>query len=82
MSCWIRGCRREVVFEMDGGRESCGLHYKEGDMSVGTGKCKICGTPTNTSFGFGGSLHYYCEAHKDQLFEKVTGKKPKATKPK
>lgn len=42
-----------------------------------TDKCEICGMPTNLSFGFAGKLHYCCEAHKDELFEKVTGRKPK-----
>jgi hypothetical protein len=48
-----------------------------------TTKCEICSTPTNTSFGFGGKLHYYCKEHKDELFTRVTGRAPKKTpKPK
>ena len=42
-------------------------------------KCEICGTPTNVSFSFGGKEHYYCEAHKDELFTRVTGRAPKKT---
>jgi hypothetical protein len=47
-------------------------------------KCEICKNPTNLSFGFGTGLHYYCDAHKDEIFAKVTGgKKPKTvSKPK
>jgi len=48
-----------------------------GNCEYRMGDEKVCGVPTNTSFGFGGCIYYYCEAHKDQLFEKVTGKKPK-----
>lgn len=39
--------------------------------------CEICGTATNTSFGFGSKIHYYCEKHKNELFKKVTGREPK-----
>ncbi len=39
-------------------------------MVVPTGKCGICGVPTNQSFP------YYCDAHREELFEKVTGTKP------
>jgi len=47
-----------------------------------TTKCEICGTPTNTSFGSSGNLHYYCKEHKDALFTQVTGRAPKkAPKP-
>jgi hypothetical protein len=53
-----------------------------GNCEYRMGNGKVCGVPTNTSFGFGGRIYYYCEAHKDQLFERVTGKKPKPTKPK
>ena len=42
-------------------------------------KCEICGTPTNTSFGPSGNLHYYCNKHRDALFTQVTGKAPKKT---
>jgi hypothetical protein len=45
--------------------------------------CEVCKNPTKFSFGFGTGLHYYCDAHKDELFKKVMGKKPKtAAKPK
>jgi len=39
-----------------------------------TTKCEICGTPTNTSFGSVGNLHYYCKEHKDALFTQVNWK--------
>ena len=42
-----------------------------------TRKCGICGEPTNQSFGFGNTAYYYCDTHKDELFERVTGRKPK-----
>lgn len=42
-----------------------------------TGKCEKCGTPTNESFGPQNDLHYFCPDHKDEVFEKVTGRKPK-----
>jgi hypothetical protein len=44
-----------------------------------TTKCEICDTPTNTSFGSIGNLHYYCKEHRDALFTKVTGRAPKKT---
>ncbi len=48
-----------------------------------TTKCEICGVATNTSFGSVGNLHYYCKEHKDEVFTRVTGRKPKKTpKPK
>jgi hypothetical protein len=47
-----------------------------GQMAI-PAKCEICKTSTNLSFGFGTGLHYYCVAHKEELFEKETGKKPK-----
>jgi len=51
-------------------------------MAAPTSRCEICKNPTNTSFPFGNRNYFYCEAHRDQLYEKVTGKKPKTTKPK
>ena len=51
-------------------------------MIAPTGKCGICGVATNRSFPFGVRAHYYCYAHKDELFEKVTGKRPKPQKTK
>ena len=45
-------------------------------MVIPTGKCGICGVPTNQSFPFGTKAYYYCDAHREELFEKVTGKKP------
>jgi hypothetical protein len=53
-----------------------------GNCEYRMGDGKVCGVPTNTSFGFGRRNYFYCEAHKDQLYEKVTGKKPKIAKPK
>jgi hypothetical protein len=38
--------------------------------------CEICGVPTNLSFKFAGKLHYFCTAHENELFEKVTGGHP------
>jgi hypothetical protein len=49
-------------------------------MDIPTGKCEVCKTPVNTSFADGLRIYYYCEAHKDELYEKVTGKKPKPSK--
>jgi hypothetical protein len=39
---------------------------------------KVCGIPTNKSFGFGvNAVYFYCDEHKDALFTQVTGKEPK-----
>ncbi len=45
-------------------------------MVIPTGKCAICGVPTNQSFLFGTKAYYYCDAHSEELFEKVTKRKP------
>jgi hypothetical protein len=44
-------------------------------MVAPAGKCGICGVPTNQSFPFGNKAHFYCDAHREELFQKVTGKK-------
>jgi len=47
-------------------------------MAASTAR-EICGVPTNLSFEFAGKLHYFCTAHENELFEKVTGRAPKQT---
>jgi hypothetical protein len=29
VGCWVKGCRREPVYELGDGRQSCDLHYRE-----------------------------------------------------
>jgi len=48
-------------------------------MAASTAR-EICGVPTNLSFEFAGKLHYFCTAHENELFEKVTGRAPKQTR--
>lgn len=50
-----------------------------GSKPLPTGECEICKKPTNQSFGFGNAIHYHCDDHRDLLFERVTGKRPKPT---
>jgi len=39
--------------------------------------CEKCGKPTNQSFGSPPNLHYFCPEHKADLFQEVTGRRPR-----